>query len=295
MRKPIAAGQFYSSDELKLTNQIESCFKNPLGSGMPRVPLHCEKIIGAIVPHAGYEYSGACASHAYKDIAGNFPNVFIILGTNHSGRGNASFSISLEDFETPLGIAKNDADFGKALAEAAAAASFDGLKVDEDSHKYEHSIEVQLPFLQFISKMMKKDFMIVPIAVSTIDYDSCTKAAEIISNASKELGKSVCIIASGDFTHYGQSYGFAPFKEDVKNSLYTLDRKSINQILRLESRNFYNEATKTTICGTGPIITCIEACKILGARQARLLKYYTSGDVSKDYSNAVGYASVVFE
>jgi len=292
MRKPAVAGQFYSSDEIKLTNQITSCFKHNLGGGMPKIPLHKGRIFGAIAPHAGYEYSGACASHAYREIAGDFPETFVILGTNHSGRGNALFSLSLEDFETPLGIVKNDVEFGNALVEAGSVL---GLQQDEAAHKSEHSVEVQLPFLQFIAKMIKKDFSIVPIVVSTIDFESCAKAAEIIAKVSQEQNRKICVIASGDFTHYGANYGFAPFKENVKNNLYALDKKSINHILKLDSLAFYDEATKTTICGTGPVVVCMEACKHLGAKKAMLLKYCTSGDISGDYSNAVGYASIIIE
>lgn len=292
MRKAAVSGQFYASEKSKLNKQIESCFKHAFGAGMPKVPLYGGKIIGAIAPHAGYDYSGMCASHVYKELAGNFPDTFIILGTNHSGRGNALFALSLEDFETPIGIVKNDKTLGNALIEAG---SSEGLQQDETAHKYEHSIEVQLPFLQFVSNTMKKDFSIVPIVVSTMDFDSCAKAAEIISNVSKMYGRQVCVIASSDFTHYGMSYGFLPFKENVRKNLYDLDRRSINHILKLDAKLFYQEATKTTICGTAPIVVLIELCKHLGAKRARLLKYYTSGDVTKDYANAVGYASIAIE
>lgn len=310
MRKPAVAGQFYSSDELKLTNQIDACFKNPLGSGMPRIELHNKKIIGGIVPHAGYEYSGPCAAHFYKEIVNSFPETFVILGTNHSGKGS-NFSLSLEDFQTPLGIAKNDYDFSQALLKAAGLpesdteeASFhsvdyekeeEWLAHDEKAHANEHSVEVQIPFIQFIAKMSGKNFKIVPIIVSTTDLDECKKLGELIAAVSLELKRNVCIMASGDFTHYGENYRFVPFEKNVRNNLYALDRKSIDKIMKLDSEGFSKEAEKTTICGRGPIITCIEACKILGAHQARLLKYYTSGDVSKDYENAVGYASIVLE
>jgi AmmeMemoRadiSam system protein B len=295
MRKEIVAGQFYALKKEDLNKQLESCFKHALGAGMPKIPLPKSNIKGIISPHAGYEYSGMCASHVYKEIAGNFPDTFIILGPNHTGRGTALFSLSLETFETPLGIIKNDQELGQALIEAG---SQYGLQQDEMAHKFEHSIEVQLPFLQFIAKMMKKEFSIVPLVISTMDYDACAKVAGIIADVLKnpENPRHVCIIASSDMTHYGMSYGFLPFPQDnAKRNLHDLDRKSINQIIKLDSKSFYDEATKTTICGAAPIVVCLETCKQLGAKKARLLKYYTSGDVTKDYANAVGYAGIAIE
>lgn len=294
MRKAIVSGQFYAASKQELNKQLEACFKHNLGPGLPKIPLSKAKVKGAIVPHAGYQYSGMCASHVYKELAGNFPETFIIIGPSHSGYGKVPFSLSLEDFETPLSIVKNDTELGNALIEAA---SSNGLQQDETSHRYEHSIEVQLPFLQFISKMIKKDFSIVPLVISTIDFDSCVKIALTISKTVQEQNKKVCVIASSDMTHYGMAYGFLPFpvNKNTKHGLYELDRKAINHILKLDSKAFYNEATKTTICGTAPIVVCLEACKELGAKKARLLKYYTSGDIVKDYASAVGYAALVFE
>ncbi|MCL6500939.1 MAG: AmmeMemoRadiSam system protein B [Candidatus Pacearchaeota archaeon] len=295
MRRAIVAGQFYSDTKEALEKEIESCFRHKLGAGMPRIPLKDTKIYGIIVPHAGYFYSGACASHAYKALGELnkklFPDTFILLGPNHSGQGKALFSLSSEDFKTPLGVVENDTELDFALMQET---SLFGLQKDETAHQYEHSIEVQLPFLQFISKLAKKDFKIVPIVVSTLDYEMIVKVASKIANVCKEEGKKVCIVASSDFTHYGPNYGFLPFPaSEARTKLKELDRKAINHILGLGGKEFYKEATKTTICGAGAITLAIEACKSMGAKKAELLKYYTSGDIAKDYRNAVGYASIV--
>ncbi len=304
MRKAVVAGQFYALNSKALNKQVKSCFKHKLGGGMPRVPFKQEKIFGAVVPHAGYPYSGPCASYVYKKIVEldkkNFPDTFIILGPDHSGYAKTFFSLSLEDFETPFGLVKNDSEFGKRLIEEKKESEVQAeIQVDELAHKYEHSIEVQLPFLQSISKLRKleKEFKIVPIIVSTLDYEKCSNMGKKISEIIKKSNKKICIIASSDFTHYGTAYGFLPFTSDknTKNNLYELDKKSINYILKLKSKDFYEQATKTTICGAAPIIIAMETCKSLGSKKARLLKYYTSGDVTEDYSNAVGYASIVFE
>ncbi len=297
MRKPIVAGQFYAATKENLKKEIESSFRHRLGPDMPKVPLKEKKIFGCVVPHAGYLYSGPCASWAYKILAElnkkNFPDTFILLGPNHSGQGNALFSISFDDFETPLGVVKNDTKFGAKLIEET---SFLGLQEDRAAHQNEHSLEVQIPFLQYLSRMVKKEIKIVPIIISTLEYDKCLALGKKIAKIAKELNNNVFIIASSDFTHYGRNYGFLPFPtSEARIRLKELDRESINYILKLDSKNFYNKAIKTTICGTSAIVIAIEACKVLGSTKASLLKYYTSAEISKDYTNAVGYASIIFE
>lgn len=297
MRKPIVAGQFYAATREDLKKEIESSFRHRLGAGMPKVPLKEKKIFGIIAPHAGYLYSGPCAGWVYKTLAelnkNSFPDTFIILGPNHSGQGNALFSLSLDDFETPLGIIKNNTEFGAKLIEET---SFLGLEEDRIAHQNEHSLEVQIPFIQYISRMVKKEIKIVPIVISTLEYDKCLALGKKIAKIAQDLNKKVCIIASSDFTHYGMNYGFLPFPaSEAKTRLKELDRGSINHILKLDSKNFYNKATKTTICGVAAIVVTIEACKVLGSTKATLLKYYSSAEISKDYTNAVGYASIMFE
>ena len=295
MRKAIVAGQFYYAEKTALNKQIESCFLHKLGPGtLPRAFLQQKKKIGMIVPHAGYQFSGPCACHAYKALVEvnkkDLPETFLLLGPNHTGYARTAFSLSLENFETPLGLAENNSELAKGLIEA--ASSF-GLQQDEIAHRFEHSLEVQLPFLQFCYNLVKANFNIVPIVVSSVDYDSCIKLAKAIAPLLKE--KKVCVIASSDFTHYGPAYGFLPFTKNIKQNLYALDKQAISCILKLNSQEFYKKAMNTTICGYAPIIIGIEIAKKLGAQKASLLKYYTSGDITNDYSNAVGYASIAFE
>lgn len=299
MRKAIVAGQFYLSDKSALNRQVEACFSSKLGPGsIPRAfPQHKRKI-ALIVPHAGYQFSGACAAHCYKSLVEvnktDLPETIILLGPNHTGYGKTAFSLSLENFETPLGLVKNNAELGEALIEEASNL---GLQQDEQAHKFEHSLEVQLPFLQFCYSLMKKNFQIVPIVISSANYEICKKLAEKIAKVLTEVKKQdkVCVIASSDFTHYGLNYGFLPFSKNIKQNLYALDKGIIEKILKLDSKGFYDKAVTTTICGTFPIIITIELSKELGAKKAELLKYYTSGDVVNDYSNAVGYASIAIE
>lgn len=284
-RKPIVAGMFYESEKEALKEQIKECFLSKFGPGKLPEGKKEKTILGVIAPHAGYIYSGPCAVFSYKEIAeSKLPDLFIILGLSHSGYPSC---VSLEDWETPLGIVKNDKDFGKALIKNT------GLKQNEIAHNQEHSIEVQLPFLQFINK--NDEIKITPIiASSDLPYD---ELAQNIVKTIKEENKKVCLIASSDFTHYGVNYGYFPFQNKVKDNLYALDNDAIKHIKNLDAHRFlgYTEQTGATICGKFPIAVMLEACKLLGAKNAKLLKYYTSGDIVHDYSSAVGYASIVVE
>jgi hypothetical protein len=276
MRNPVVSGIFYPSDSEDLKQSIKDCFLSGFGPGKPPGKV-INSVKGVIVPHAGFAYSGPCAAYAYKAVAEAVkPDLFILLGPSHSG---FSSCLSLEDWKTPLGTAKVDKDFAGLLAK-------NGLLQDEQAHANEHSLEVQIPFLQFILK----DFKFVPIIVSE-DY---LQVADVILKALEQSKKKVVFIASSDFTHYGRNYGYVPFSDAIKENMYLLDKKAIDQILKLNAKSFldYIEKTRATICGKYPIACLLECVK---PAKAELLKYYTSADISKsDYSVAVGYASVLF-
>ena len=289
IRKEAVAGQFYAGNLKSLKQQIITCFTGKWGpTTLPASKKH-GKIYGIAAPHAGYEFSGGCAAWAYKALAeANHGDLFIILGVNHQGIGN-KMSFSFDDFQTPLGIIKNNNSFASAIIKKMRSEGIDADQ-NENAHENEHSIEVQLPFLLFVSP----DSTFVPILLSSCSYDECKKLGEAIASFSENFNKNICIIASGDFTHFGPEYGFVPFAKDIKNNLYRLDRKAIDKITCLDSKGFYEEAKKTNICGRDTITTAIEACKALGSKKAEWLRYYTSGDVLDDYINAVGYASFAF-
>ena len=280
MRQSIVDGQFYESDSDELKKQIEDCFKSKFGPG--GIPSKKGKnIIGVICPHAGYVFSGACQAFSYKEIGeSEVPDLYVMLGLSHSGFNSC---ISVEDWETPLGVVNVDKEFGEKVADVC------GLPIDEVAHQNEHSIEVQLPFLQYVSK----DFKILPIMIGP-DID-IKRFAENFKDVLDQTKKNVIFIASSDFTHYGVNYGFVPFSSNVKDNLYKLDKKAIDQILKLDSDGFLDLASKSTICGQYPIAALIEISKLLGAKKVELLKYYTSGDIVKDYSNSVGYASITIK
>jgi len=287
VRKPIVAGQFYDSDPAILEKQIADSFLHEKGPGKLPDKKRNNRIIGVISPHAGYFFSGPGAAWSYKAVAeSGFPEVYILLGLSHSGFESC---ISLEDWKTPFGIIKVDKEFGERLIKNS------NLQEDEIAHNHEHSIEVQLPFLQFVNKEYLTALKIAPIIVSPdIKY---TEIAQSIKKTIDELKRKVCIIVSSDFTHYGMNYGYMPFTSDAKKNMYSLDKKAIEFTKNLDAYHFleYTEETGATICGKYPIAVALELCKLLNTSKVKLLQYYTSGDIVNDYSNAVGYASIVFE
>ncbi len=287
MRKPVVAGTFYPDNFDELSNQINDSFHSKFGPGALPVKKRTKEILGIIAPHAGYQFSGPGAAWAYKEIAeSRLADIYIMLGLSHSGSPSC---ISLEDWETPFGVVKVDKEFNETLMINS------GLKQDENAHAQEHSIEVQLPFLQFANKDYLKQMKIAPIIVS--EDRNYKEIAQAILKTIEQTGKKAIIIASSDFTHYGVNYGFFPFSSNIKENMHKLDNGAIEEIKKLSASGFleYINNTGATICGKIPIATAIATCKLLGAKKARLLHYYTSGDIVKDYSSAVGYGAISIE
>jgi len=269
-RKPAVSSQFYPENAEELKKQLKLF--------LSLAKIKKEKNIGFIAPHAGYAYSGRTAAYSFKNL--QKADTYILLGTNHYTAGN---SVSTDDFETPLGIAKNDTKFSELLLQ--------NRLFTKDDQKFEHSIEVQLPFLQYTNKNAK----IVPILISTREIREIKEIAKLITDTAKNLKRKIYIIASSDFTHYGYSYEFVPFpKEEAKERLDKMDRRAIKCTENLDAEGFLKKAEGTTICGQGAIATAIEACKILGAKKAKLLKYSNSAEQTKSYDNVVSYASIIF-
>lgn len=280
-RKPAVAGQFYESDEQRLREQIKKCFLHDLGPGALPEKEKGTRILAAISPHAGLMFSGMCAAHIYKAIAeSQKPDLFLLLGPNHSGLGRTS--LLSEDFETPMGTAKVDKGFAQMLMK--------NCQISDDSraHDFEHSLEVQLPFLQFIYE----NFSFVPIVVSSQMY--LDPLAKGIKKTIKESEKSVCIIVSSDFTHYGPNYGYTPFEGVKDKKLKQLDQDAIQRIISGDVNSFisFMQETGATICGYLPIILMLKAASF---SKGELLSYYTSADVLGDGENSVSYAGLIFK
>ncbi|RLE38934.1 AmmeMemoRadiSam system protein B [Candidatus Woesearchaeota archaeon] len=277
IRRPVVAGMFYEENSEALIEQIKECFLGKFGPG--KLPDgNGNKLRAVIAPHAGYNFSGSCAAWSYREIAeAEFPEVFVILGTNHQSPAS---SVSLKDFETPLGVVKNDVELTKKL----------GVEVDEVVHANEHSIEVQLPFLQFVFREKSEKLKIVPILVGEDNKIVAKRLVEVIGK------KRVVFIVSADFTHYGIHYGYIPFKPD-KIKLRELDLGAVKAIQKIDSFAFENylDETQATICGKSVILCLLKFFELKKEKvRAELLEYYSSGDISGDYTNSVGYAAIAF-
>lgn len=287
VRKAVVAGQFYPADVEELNRSIKECFTGFYGPGeLPDSTKQNNKIFGGIVPHAGYPFSGPCCAWLYKELAeSKLPEVVFILGVNHSGRETCTSNMN---WETPLGVVEIDTEIISDLEK-------NGLPIDNRAHETEHSIEVQLPFLQFVYELQNKktDLKIVPIMIADSEYSKWNK---IIRTVIDKSNKSFAMIASGDFTHYGWNYSYVPFEKNITENLKKLDTDAIKFIEQLDVAGFlkYITKTKATICGSLPFCVMIELAKSKAIDNVKLLKYYTSGDVLEDYENAVGYGSIVF-
>ena len=289
VREPCVAGQFYESSFDGLNKQIEECFHDKRGPGDVPVEKRTDKKISAIlVPHAGYMFSGACAAWAYTEIAeAKFPDAFLLLGPNHFGSGSG---ISIGDWRTPLGLVKTHKDLIRGIKENT------DLEITEHNHITEHSLEVQLPFLQFANKDMMPNLRIVPVTIGK-DHDY-QKIAKQLHDYLAKTKKDITIIVSTDFTHYGPSYRYVPFTSDIPKRLSKLDKDAIEFITKYDAAGFKEYVNKTgiTICGFMPILVFLEMMR-LREKQPRphLLMHYTSGDVLNDYKNSVSYVSMVFK
>ena len=262
MRIPVVAGQFYPSNPRTLKKDIKSYF-----SGITINPDPAIK--GAVVPHAGYMYSGRTAAHVYAAL----PNAdtFVIIGPNHTGYGSM-VSVSSDTWSTPLGDVDSDLDLIESLPRRI-------IDVDESAHRYEHSIEVQIPFLQTLFK----DFKIVPICMGLQDEETARDVSDELMDAISETDKKVVVIASSDFTHYKPAA-----------VAYDIDHYVLDPLLELNVTEFYSRIRErdASVCGYGPIAVMMRVCRGLGANSARLLNYSNSGDV-QPMAEVVGYAGVV--
>ncbi|MBN2368575.1 AmmeMemoRadiSam system protein B [Candidatus Woesearchaeota archaeon] len=287
VRKTAVAGQFYEEDFDALNKQIEECFYSERGPGdLPVKRDEKSRIKAVIVPHAGYGFSGACAAWAYKEIAeAKFPKAFLLLGPNHFGTGSG---MSIEDWKMPFGLVKSEKDLIRGIKENTS------LGIAEHNHITEHSLEVQLPLLQFSNRDRMADIRIIPAVISR-DIDFLELGKELYDYLK---GKDITIIISSDFTHYGPNYSFMPFTTDIPERLTKLDKQAIDLISNYDVSGFKDFVNKTqiTICGYMPILVFLAMMQHYEEKpKPHLLMHYTSGDVIGDYRNSVSYVSMVFK
>ena len=285
IRKAVVAGQFYAGNNENLKQQIEDCFLGQRGPGaVPKISYGSKDIEGLVVPHAGYIYSGAIAAHSYYHLAQNgFADTFVILGPNHTGAGSGVSVMTEGIWETPLG----PLSINKLLAEQIWTGIIDK---DNNAHQHEHSIEVQLPFLQFTSQ--KFDF--VPICMAMQDYKTSQEVGNILADAIKKSKKSVVIIASSDFSHAGFNYmSVPPSGMQIYEYAEKQDRLAIDQIIQMDAEGLISTVHKNniTMCGYGPVAAMLIAAEQLDAQHVELLKYGTSYEVHPGDS-CVGYGAL---
>lgn len=276
MRKPVVAGTFYAGTEASLRRQIEDCFRHALGPGTLPGPAGKaeERILGLVSPHAGYMYSGPVAAHGFFKLASQTkPQKVVILGPNHSGLG-ADVAVGRQDrWQTPLGDIELDRELGQSIIAASQVAQWDDL-----AHSSEHSVEVQVPFLQYVYGGAVR---LVAISMLRQDLVASGDLGHALAAALK--GRDAVIIASSDFSHY-----------EPQSSASRKDQLALEAIAGLAPERLEKTVRGNSIsmCGPGPVMAMLTACKGLGANQASLLRYATSGDITGDYARVVGYASV---
>jgi len=266
IRNAAVAGQFYPASVPDLKAMIEA---------MVDETVEKEEVIGLLMPHAGYPYSGPVAGVTISRV--KFKDTFIIMGPSHTGMGKP-FSIMAEGiWRTPLGEVEIDSELSKKLL---ATSSY--LQADTTAHLHEHAVEVQIPFLQYF----KPDIKIVPIILAYAPAEAYKEIGKDIAMAIKELNREVVIIASGDMTHH-----------EPHESAEEKDAQAIEAILNLDEDELTQryEELNISMCAHGPAVCLISAAKELGATGAELVKYQTSGEITGDYSSVVGYAGIIIK
>jgi AmmeMemoRadiSam system protein B len=269
IRRAAVAGQFYSGSVGGLMEEVQAC----IDKDAQRVDA-----LGAVCPHAGFMYSGRVAGAVYSRI--NPPDTYIIIGPNHHGLGS-DFSIMTDGvWRMPFGEVRVDSLLAKEVFKRSKH-----LSDDPFAQEMEHSIEVQLPFMQYF----KKDFEIVPISLRHYEPEDsflgiCQEIGKAIAHAVAQTRCKVTIIASTDITHY------QPQKVATANDKVVLDA-----ILALDEVRLFKDVQRKRIsmCGFAPAAAMISACRELGAKRGSLVKYMTSGDITGDFSSVVGYGGAL--
>jgi AmmeMemoRadiSam system protein B len=290
-RPPAVAGKFYPSDNDELFEIIHWSFTHPIGPG--KYPSKNQTSPGAskveclVAPHAGYQYSGPVAAHSYQ-IAHDFFQRFkdaeeinlVVLGPNHYGMGSG-VALSPADFwETPLGKVKVNTKLVKKISAESSI-----IDIDSAAHSREHSIEVQLPFVQAMAGPVMDRISFIPLSLMLQDLETTMEITSELTKVIKESNTPFLFLGSSDLTHY----------ESQQNAVEK-DARLLQEIQKLDAVSFYNilQRLNVTACGYGAISIIIQISKAIGKKTGSLLKYATSGETSGDTSSVVGYSSVHF-
>lgn len=273
VRRPAVAGTFYPAEPAELIRTLDACFLHPLGPGVPP-DLDAKTPLAIVSPHAGIVYSGPFAAHAYASLGA--PKVAVILGPNHFGAGAGAALSSASAWRTPLGEVPLDAEATQLLRDACPA-----LEVDDRAHAREHSLELQVVFLQ---RALGGDFAIVPIALATHDLETLDLLGRGLARAALECG--ALLVASTDLSHY------LPEAET-----HARDRRLLSRVEALDLPGLIRLVTlgESAACGVAGVIAVMTAARELGAKEARLLAYGTSGNTGGPRDAVVGYGALRIE
>lgn len=263
IREPAVAGQFYPGNPSRLLRDIESYLSKP------EAPLMAKAVVS---PHAGYVYSGGVAGAVFSAI--QLPKRFIILGPNHTGVGAPLALAPAGEWRTPLGLVPIDAELNRRLLAECSA-----LREDRAAHIREHSLEVQIPFLQ----ARLHDLSFAAICVGTSDYSTLETLGHALARVVQAIQEPVLIVCSSDMNHYESA------DEALKK-----DQLAISRMLALDARGLYDVVRERsiTMCGFAAAVASITACRDLGASSGKLVRYANSGEINGDPSSVVGYAGL---
>jgi MEMO1 family protein len=266
IRHPAVAGRFYPRDAEVLRREVRAYLNDPPKQQRVRA-------LGCIAPHAGYIYSGHVAGAVFGGL--EIPELCIVICPNHTGVGHPLAIVSEGSWETPLGSVPIDGAFATSLKQR-----YPLLEEDSSAHRNEHGAEVELPFLHSLQPNVK----LVPIALGTSQLEVLEELGSAVADAIAVANRPALIVASSDMNHY-ESDAITRAK----------DSSAIEPILRLDAHGLYDAVTRRHIsmCGFGPAIAMLTATKKLGAKRAELVKYATSGDISGDRDQVVGYAGII--
>jgi hypothetical protein len=264
IRPPAVAGHFYSSNPKELAQAVDAFLS-------PRAER--KRAIGCVVPHAGYMYSGHVAGAVYSSF--EIPARLILIGPRHFPRGESLAILSEGSWASPLGEAKIDSELAAELKR-----EFPRLREDAVAHEREHSLEVQIPFLQ----RLRGDFRFVPIVLGTDRYGVLEELGHAVAKVAAAQSEPVMVAASSDMNHY-ESDAITRVK----------DERAIARVLALDPRGLYDtvRGEGITMCGMAAAVVMLVAVRDLGATNAELVRYATSGDINGDREHVVGYAGIV--
>lgn len=275
IRSPNFAGIFYPSKKQELLDSLSFCFDYSNFGPKDKIDKSVKKrIYGLVVPHAAYVFSGGIAAQAYYEILDVDIDTFILIGPDHNGIGS-EISILVDGlWKTPLGTVEINNTISEKIMKNSLNTS-----IDINAHTHEHSLEVQIPFLQY---RRKNTFRIVPILMKDQNIDTSIALGKSVFESIKDT--NAMIISTSDLTHY-EPYEIA----------YDKDLEMIKKIENLSIEPFYDyiRDVNISLCGKGPIAVLMKIAQLHGAQKGILLKYSTSGDVEPDFKNTVvGYSSI---